>query len=274
MNILDKIVQHKQKEVKERESLFPKKLLEKSIFFNTPCVSLKEYILRKDKQGVIAEFKRKSPSNENINIYADIKEITIGYMQAGASALSVLTDNTYFGGSLEDLKRARTYNFCPILQKDFILSEYQIIEAKSYGADAILLISAILSKKELHELYSFANSLGLEVIVEIHHESELDKAPLEKEIIGVNNRNLENMEVSVENSIKISDKINSDILKISESGIKTPEQIAQLRKVGFNGFLIGESFMKKAHPAKELKLFIENINKLSYTFKNEEFVTN
>ncbi len=274
MNILDKIVQHKQKEVKERESLFPKKLLEKSIFFNTPCVSLKEYILRKDKQGIIAEFKRKSPSNENINIYADIKEITIGYMQAGASALSVLTDNTYFGGSLEDLKRARTYNFCPILQKDFILSEYQIIEAKSYGADAILLIAAILSKKELNELYSFANSLGLEVIVEIHHESELEKAPQNNEIIGINNRDLETMKVSIENSINLSGKIDNDIVKISESGIKTPEQIVELKKMGFNGFLIGENLMKKAHPVKELKLFIDNINKLKQTFTHEQFVTN
>src|SRR5688500_15119050 len=144
MNILDQIIAHKRKEVSDRKSLYPVKLLEQSIFFSSPTVSLKKYVQRKDKTGIIAEFKRKSPSKGIINAHASVERTTIGYMQAGASALSVLTDKQFFGGSNEDLVVVRKFNFCPIIRKDFTIDEYQIVEAKSIGADAILLIAAVL----------------------------------------------------------------------------------------------------------------------------------
>src|SRR5688572_6383691 len=173
MNILDEIVKHKEKEVSEAKALYPVKLLEQSIFFSSPTVSLKKYIQRPDKTGIIAEFKRKSPSKGVINAHASVERTTIGYMQAGASALSVITDKNFFGGSNDDLKLVRKYNFCPILRKDFTIDEYQIIEAKSIGADAILLIAAVLSSDQINKLTGFAHSLGLEVLLEVHDEEEL-----------------------------------------------------------------------------------------------------
>src|SRR5688572_22754861 len=148
MNILDQIIEYKRKEVSSRKELYPVKLLEQSIFFSSPTVSLKKYIQREDKTGIIAEFKRKSPSKGVINAYAPVERTTIGYMQAGASALSVLTDKHFFGGSNEDLSLVRKFNFCPIIRKDFTVEEYQILEAKSIGADAILLIAAVLEPKQ------------------------------------------------------------------------------------------------------------------------------
>jgi indole-3-glycerol phosphate synthase len=197
MDILQTIAAHKQKEVQERKELYPVKLLEKSIYFSSSCVSLKKYLLRDDLPGIIAEFKRKSPSKGFINKYADVERTTIGYMQAGASALSVLTDIDYFGGRSEDLTTARKFNFCPVLRKDFILDEYQVIEARSIGADAILLIAAILEKKQIASLSKLAHELGMEVILEIHCEEELEKVIPEIQIVGVNNRNLKTMEISL-----------------------------------------------------------------------------
>src|ERR1700754_4995261 len=161
MNILDQIIVHKQKEVSEAKSLYPVKLLEQSIFFSSPTVSLKKYVQRDDKTGIIAEFKRRSPSKGVINAYASVERTTIGYMQAGASALSVLTDKQFFGGSNEDLKTVRKFNFCPVLRKDFTIDEYQVIEAKSIGADAILLIAAVLDPALSKTLTAFAHSLGM-----------------------------------------------------------------------------------------------------------------
>ena len=174
-NILNNIFAHKKKEVEERKTLYPVKLLEKSLYYPTTPVSLTGYIKRKDKHGIIAEFKTKSPSKGTINAYADPGKVTLGYMQAGASALSVLTDQLFFGGSFEHLRKARRENYCPILQKDFILDTYQIIEAKAHGADAILLIAAILSKEKISELASFAASLGMESLLEIHDKQEVHK---------------------------------------------------------------------------------------------------
>ena len=168
MYILDKIIAHKKKEVAERKKLFPTDLLETSIFFKTECVSLVKYLKDENKSGVIAEFKRRSPSKGDINKYASVEQVTIGYMQAGASALSVLTDTEFFGGKSADLSEARKYNYCPILRKDFVIDEYQIVEAKSIGADAVLLIAACLSKEEIKKLSAFAHSLGLQVLMEIH----------------------------------------------------------------------------------------------------------
>jgi len=261
MTILDEIIAYKRTEIAERASTHPIKLLEQSIYFKSDCVSLKKYILREDKSGIIAEFKRKSPSKGVINQYADVEKVTIGYMQAGASALSVLTDSHFFGGSVEDLTIARKYNFCPILRKDFTVSEYQIIEAKSIGADAILLIAAVLTKEEVATFTNLAHQLGMEVLLEVHAQEELEKYIPEISLVGINNRNLKTFEVDFENSIRLANQLPSNTVKIAESGINDPTSIMTLREQGFDGFLIGENFMKTAEPEIAAKKFIEQINK-------------
>jgi indole-3-glycerol phosphate synthase len=268
MTILDKIVAHKQKEVAELKERYPIKLLEESIYFSTPTVSMKEYLLRPDKSGVIAEFKRRSPSKGDINPYVSVEQVTIGYMQAGASGLSVLTDREFFGGKNEDLTEARKYNFCPILRKDFIVDEYQIFEARSIGADVILLIAACLETDELKKLAARAKSLGLEVLMEIHSKEELSKFNEHVDIVGVNNRNLKDFSVSIATSINLFDDLPKEVVKISESGINDPNAIVKLKKVGYQGFLIGEYFMKTADPAKTCREFIKRIKYIEDTYKN------
>jgi indole-3-glycerol phosphate synthase len=261
MNILETIVAQKRKEVEENKSLFPVKLLEKSIFYPTKPVSLKKYLLRDDLSGIIAEIKRKSPSKGIINNYVSIERTSIGYMQAGASALSVLTDKEFFGGSNQDLITARKFNFCPILRKDFIIDEYQIIEAKSIGADVILLIAAILSPEEVKRLALFTKSLGMEVLLEVHDREELranETAPVD--CIGVNNRNLKTFDVDVNLSKILAPLIPDSVVKISESGISSPETIHDLRGYGYKGFLMGENFMKHSKPEKAAKEFIERLS--------------
>ena len=272
MNILEKIANYKRKEVDERKSLYPVKLLEKSIYFETKPVSLKKYLLRTDKSGIIAEFKTKSPSKGDINPYAKAEKVSVDYMQAGASALSVLTDQYFFGGSFQNLNKARKYNYCPILQKDFILDEYQLVEAKSYGTDAILLIAAILSKSEIHHLASFAKSLNLEVLFEVHDEMEIMKVSPYVDLIGVNNRNLQTFAVDIQNSVGLVDKIPAGFLKISESGIHSPDDIITLKKTGFSGFLMGEYFMSTSDPGKACKEFIQQVKIKEQNIKsyNEE----
>jgi indole-3-glycerol phosphate synthase len=263
MDILDKIIAFKQKEVAERKSLYPVKLLEQSIFFDTPTVSLKKYLLREDRNGIIAEIKRKSPSKGIINANVSIERTSIGYMQAGASALSVLTDKEFFGGTNEDLTMARKFNFCPILRKEFIIDEYQLIEAKSIGADAILLITAVLSSRRLDALALFARSLGLEVLMEVHNEEELRQNIHESvDIIGVNNRNLKTFEVDVETSISLSSIIPDHYIKISESGIDEPKTVIRLMQYGYKGFLMGEHFMRHNRPEKKCAEFIESLKRL------------
>lgn len=264
MNILDQIVAHKQKEVAERKSLYPVKLLEKSIYFETQPVSLKKYLLRQDKIGIIAEFKRKSPSKGMINPYVSIERTSVGYMQAGASALSILTDAQFFGGKNEDLTIARKYNFCPILRKDFTLDEYQIAEAKSIGADAILLIAAILSPEQIATLASFAKSLHLEVLLEVHDKEELQRSiTSDIDAIGVNNRNLKDFTVNINLSKELSRHIPAEFVKVSESGISQAETIIELKSYGFQGFLMGETFMKNSRPEKACAGFIEKVQSLA-----------
>lgn len=258
---LEKIVAQKRIEVEERRSLFPVKLLEKTVYFPTKPVSMKAYLKRSDKSGVIAEFKRKSPSKGWINRLAKPAEITLGYMQSGASAISVLTDGDFFGGSFKDLTAARNENFCPILQKDFILDEYQVVEAKSIGADCILLIAAILTKVQLQSLSRFAHQLGLEVLVEIHSQQELDKIPGEASLIGINNRNLETFEVNLQNSEMLLGLLPGETVKVAESGIHSVEVGARLKKMGFDGLLIGEQFMKTIDPVAACRKFIRGLEK-------------
>ena len=266
MNILDQILAHKRKEVDERKGLYPVKLLEQSIYFATPAVSLKKYVLREDKSGIIAEIKRKSPSKGIINPHISVERTSIGYMQAGASALSVLTDKEFFGGSNEDLTLARKFNFCPILRKDFVIDEYQIIEAKSIGADAILLIAAALEPGRIKELCRLAHSLHLEVLMEVHDEKELnDNLEGGADLIGVNNRNLKTFELNVETSRRLSSLIPASIVKVSESGIDFPEVILDLMKYGFRGFLMGQAFMQTSRPERAAKDFIKELNRLKKT---------
>lgn len=249
MNILEKIIAHKKNELAEKSSLVPIKLLEKSINFDSKVVSMKKYITRADKTGIIAEFKRKSPSKGDINPSASVETVSKGYIKAGASALSILTDSEFFGGKNEDLSLARKFNSCPILRKDFIIDEYQVIEAKSIGADCVLLIAAALDPKRLRELAAFAQSLGLEVLMEVHDGDELEKSLNEHlNLVGVNNRSLKSFEVSLETSFGLVDKIPSEFIKISESGISQPETLIELKMAGFDGFLIGENFMKSNMP--------------------------
>ena len=264
MNILDQIIEHKRKEVEERKSLYPVKLLEQSIYFATQPVSMKKYILREDLTGIIAEFKRKSPSKGVINAHASVERTSIGYMQAGASALSVLTDKQFFGGSNEDLMTARKFNFCPIIRKDFTIDEYQIVEAKSIGADAILLIAAVLDPQRSKALTSFAHSFGLEVLLEVHDEEELKKnLEVGADMIGVNNRNLKTFEVSIDISKKLAPMIPAGVVKVSESGISSPATIVELKRFGYRGFLMGENFMKHNRPDKAAMEFVTELKGMS-----------
>ncbi len=270
MNILDEIIAHKRKEVAERKNLYPVKLLERSVFFSAPPISLKKYVTRDDKSGIIAEFKRRSPSKGVINQNANVERTTLGYIQAGASAISVLTDKVFFGGSNEDLAMARKFNFCPILRKDFTIGEYQIIESKSIGADAILLIAAVLDPSELKQLAKLAHSLGLEVLIEVHDEDELLKSvDIGADLIGVNNRNLKTFEVSTDTSKSLAPLIPGNVVKVSESGISSPAAIIELRKFGYKGFLVGENFMKHERPEVAANEFIQELNKLSMIETNK-----
>lgn len=260
MSILKKIISYKKQETEERKRLYPLELLQKSIYYPSPCVSLKRYIMRPDKSGIIAEFKRRSPSKGIINNEAEVEKTSIGYMQGGASALSVLTDELFFGGSNNDLEIARKFNYCPVLRKDFIIDKYQIYEAKSIGADAILLIAAVLSKEEVIRFTNYAHELSLEVLLEFYNDDELEKYDKNVDLVGINNRNLTNFSVNFEHAIQMIEKLPSHALKIAESGIQQPEDILQLRKAGFNGFLIGELFMRELSPENACRKFIREVN--------------
>lgn len=233
--------------------------LEKSPHFDRQPISLSKQITDPEKFGIIAEFKRRSPSKGFINKGADILDITTGYVRMGASALSILTEQSYFSGGDRDLVLARAANECPILRKDFIVEEYQVIESRSLGADAILLIAAGLEKADLKRLYQLAKSLGLEVLFEIHDAEELDKIPGEDVIIGVNNRNLKTMQVDIQTSLEISRLIPEHFVKVSESGLHSAKELKVLREAGYDGFLIGEQFMRFANPALALKELVEQL---------------
>ena len=261
MNILDKIVADKCKEVELKKSLIPVSQLENSVLFNRKCVSLAESL--KTGSGIIAEHKRRSPSKSVINQSLNVQDVVKAYEDAGVSGISVLTDGKYFGGSLEDLLYARASVEIPILRKEFMIDEYQVIEAKAHGADAILLIAAVLTEKELIYLANSAKNLGMDVLLEIHNEEELQKSlKVKADMIGVNNRNLKTFEVSIENSKNLAGSIPDEFVKVSESGISSTSAIADLKNYGFQGFLIGENFMKTENPATTVKSFMTELNSL------------
>lgn len=263
MDILEKIVAHKRKEVARRQARYPVKLLEESIYFHTPVVSLVKYISRPDLSGIIAEIKRKSPSRGDINPYVSVERVSIGYMQAGASALSILTDEHFFGGSNADLTLARQMNYCPILRKEFVIDEYQILEARSIGADAILLIAACLYPAELRQLAAFAHSIGLQVLMEVHDRNELDRGLNEHvDLVGVNNRNLKDFSVNIQTALDLAPHIPEEFVKVAESGIEQPAQVLDLQEAGFEGFLMGQRFMEASEPEKACARFIEQLTQL------------
>jgi len=260
MTILDTINAYKYKEITAKKEAIPSKLLENSAYFNRETHSLKKS-LKKNSIGIIAEHKRKSPSKSVINDRIDLPNVIEGYTTHGASGISILTDTRFFGGSLTDLSLARTLTELPILRKDFIIDPYQIYEAKAFGADVILLIAASLSRSKIKELSGVAKTLHLEVLVEIHTESELEKCLLDTvDIIGVNNRNLKTFEVTIDYSMQLATKIPTQFMKISESGISDPNTVKKLSKAGFQGYLMGEHFMKTTNPGSALKTFISAIS--------------
>lgn len=253
MSILNEIIAHKKKELAEKKELVPIKRLSKQLYFDGPCLSLKNYLLKPNQNGIIAEIKRKSPSKGFIKKYADVKAIATSYMQAGATALSVLTDEKYFGGTLADLEEVRKFNFCPVLRKDFIIEEYQLFEAKAYGADVVLLIASALSPAACKMLAQQAKQLGLETLLEVHNQEEIELYLNEHiDLVGVNNRSLHSFDISLENSYDLIEGIPADFTAISESGIQSIEEIESLRKVGFKGFLMGSRFMQEQDPGKSL----------------------
>ena len=258
MNILDKIIAHKKIEVAERKAVTSIAELEKSPAFTRPVLSLKQFLLDDNKTGIIAEFKRKSPSKGIINDKADVVEVTSAYAKYGASGLSVLTDETFFGGSTRDLVKARVNNI-PLLRKEFIIDEYQIVEARAMGADVILLIAACLTPADVKRLATFAQSLQLEVLLELHDEEELSHICEETVLVGINNRNLKTFAVDIERSLAMAQKIPAGKVKIAESGISSAENIRLFRDHGFRGFLIGENFMKEANPGLAFEQFVKTI---------------
>ncbi len=261
MNILDKIVADKRIEVELRKNLIPPSQLEKSVLFERPTISLAK-TLQNSTTGVIAEHKRRSPSKSVINQSVSVQDVATGYEKAGACGMSVLTDAKYFGGSLDDLLLARSAVQMPLLRKEFIIDEYQLLEAKAHGADVILLIAAVLTKNEIKHLSEFAKNLHLDVLLEVHNLEELEKSIMPSlDMLGVNNRNLKTFEVSIATSKELCNHIPDDFVKVSESGISNIEAIQELQPYGYKGFLIGENFMKTANPGASAIDFITQLAK-------------
>jgi len=260
MTILDKIVEKKRVEVALAKQKVSVVELESYPLYSRICYNLKESVLDPNKTGIIAEFKRASPSKGMINEQAKVADTVRGYELAGASAVSVLTDTAFFQGNLEDLTEAREALSIPLLRKEFIVDTYQIAEAKAYGADIILLIAACLSIQEIREFALFAKQLGLNVLLEVHNEQELmDNIGPNIDAIGINNRNLKDFSVDLQHSYDLVKKIPSDVIKVSESGISDPEIIKDLKTAGFQSFLIGENFMKTANPVNAIQEFVQQI---------------
>jgi indole-3-glycerol phosphate synthase len=262
MTILDQIIENKKIEIARAKEKVTFEELKSSVYFQRETISLKSALLAKNSTGIISEYKRKSPSKGDINVGAGIAETTLGYTKAGAAGISVLTDTVFFGGFKEDLLIARENNpTTPLLRKDFMIDEYQLYEAKAWGADVILLIAANLESSEIESLSKKAHELGLEVLLEVHDQAEIDKSPMQNvDIVGVNNRNLKNFaENNVNASIELYDFIPKEKVKISESCISHPDTVKQLREIGYKGFLMGENFMKTSNPAKALEEFVELI---------------
>lgn len=259
MTILDDIIAFKRTEIQELKIQVPFRKLEQSDYFEREVITLTSHLAEAASAGIIAEFKRKSPSKGIINEISAPEEVAIGYTGGGASGISVLTDNRFFGGSTDDLSRVRKVTSIPVLRKDFTIDDYQVVESKAIGADAILLIAACLSFQQLKELARTGKSLGLQVIMEVHKSSELSHINEYVDIIGVNNRDLKTFKVDINTSVELIKQIPSELMTISESGIDSTENIKKLRESGYDGFLIGEYFMKEKDPVRAFNEFVKEL---------------
>lgn len=262
MTILDRINEFKKLEVARRQVVTPLGQLKDSPGYQLPRRSLSQSILSSEHYGIIAEFKRKSPSQDDINLTADPIAVTKGYQLAGAAGISCLTDTQFFGAHPTDIDLVRQAVTLPVIRKDFMVDRYQLHEARAMGADAILLIAASLSAGQIDEFAAEANELGLEVLCEVHNEEEVAKVSEHVNIVGVNNRNLKDFSVSIGNSIRLAEILPKGVLKISESGIEDPQSIAKLRNHGFKGFLIGTYFMREVDPGLACANFIQRVREI------------
>ena len=260
MNILQHIVNDIQKDLVLKKQIVPIDRLESSPLFERQTYSLRQRIVK--TEGIIAEHKRRSPSKQNINFGLRLADVAQGYASAGVAGMSVLTNNQYFGGSLEDLLLARQACELPLLRKEFMVDEYQVLEAKANGADAILLIAACLERSDIQILSTLAQQLGMEVLLEVHNADELKKSIMPSiDMIGVNNRDLTSFRVSLKTSKSLVDQIPTEFVKLSESGLSSPESVLELRDCGYQGFLMGEYFMKTDDPGVSAQHFIKSLSK-------------
>jgi len=256
-DILTQIVTNKRSEIAELKKATKISEFEAATYFERKGKSLKARLTK--APGIITEFKRKSPSEQDIHLDARVQTVVRGYEKAGAAGISVLTDNTFFGGNLEDLESARQVTDLPILRKDFVLDEIQIFQAKAHGADVVLLIAEILEKEQVQAFAQLASDINLEVLLEVHSEEQLEKLADTVDMVGVNNRNLETFEVDVQQSIALAKEIPNKFIKVSESGFDHPDQVMRVHNAGYQGFLIGSHFMRESSPSEAAKTFIENL---------------
>ncbi|RUT79968.1 indole-3-glycerol phosphate synthase TrpC [Ancylomarina longa] len=259
-NILDRIVQRKIAEVAVQKIQHPIFLLMAEENFKCTCYSAKESISKNTASGIIAEFKRQSPSKGVINETSHLKEVVLAYQEGGVSMVSVLTDETFFGAKNSDFKEARQCLSVPLLRKEFIVDPYQIYQSKAMGADVILLIAAILSPERCKDFAFLAKELGMEVLLELHDESELDHVNRFVDLVGINNRNLKDFSVDTDHSIRLSKQLPDDVIRVAESGLDNPEIVKEMRENGFQAFLMGEHFMKQDSPGDACRNFINEIN--------------
>ncbi len=259
MNILETIIAKKRLEVESSKILQPLKALEKSQYYNRTCISISKTLQEPGATGIIAEHKRKSPSKGVINDQLNVNDVVFAYQQAGASAISILTDQAFFGGSNDDILTVRNSISIPILRKEFIVDEYQIHEAKSIGADLILLIASCLKPSEVKTYAKLANQLGMEVLLELHDKDEFSHICDEAQLVGINNRSLKTFSVNIERSLEMAAKLPSQKIKVAESGINHASEVKIFREHGYKGFLIGENFMKSSHPGDSLRSFINEL---------------
>lgn len=257
MNILQKIVLTKRAEVNAMDRVLPEEILRNMADDATRIpLPMSRYIIEKTP-GIIAEHKRRSPSKGEIAPMSDVAHIAAAYASNGAAAMSVLTDTVYFGGSLTDLAVAReAAPNLPLLRKEFIIDEYQLYQSRIYGADAVLLIASLLSATEIGLFNELAHELGMQTLVEVHSLDEVSKVPGDADMVGVNNRDLTSFNTDIANSARMVEHLPQGVVKIAESGIKSPEDLVRLKSAGFDGFLIGEAFMSSPDPVAALRKFI------------------
>lgn len=257
MNILDQIIARKKEEISLSKSQVSLKDLKNSAFFERKTFSLKDALVQ--KSGFIAEFKRKSPSKGIINNQSDVLEVAKTYEKCGASGISILTDSDFFGGNFDDILKIRNEIQRPILRKDFMIDEYQFYEAKSIGADVVLLIAACLSPVQVQEFTELSHELGLEVLLEIHTEEELKCFNKNIDLVGINNRNLKDFKVDLQHSVDLKNLLPAGTLSIAESGIYSVQDYQFLKSKGFDGFLMGEYFMKNENPGQKFEEFLSHL---------------